>query len=361
MHYNAVLLIPAYKPDNKLLSLIDNLTKKDTYLDIVIVDDGSGKEFKDIFTEVKNNKYCTLLVHDINKGKGQALKTGLKYCIDKYSNSNDFTGVVTADSDGQHTVKDIHRIASSLITHRGKFIIGARSFDKSTPLRSKFGNTITTIVYKLISGVKITDTQTGLRGLPSVSLKHMLEINGDRYEYEMNVLLSLGKMKLKVHEIPIKTIYIDENKSSHFNPLLDSIRIYSKIIKFAFSSVASMGIDWLIYSSLLNIFREGNSYFNGIISGTDIAYFTGKVVSSFFNFFFNKSFVFKSTGGKKSLIKEVLSYYSLFAVNLVLGGLLNKLLINLGVSPYISKLIADCILFAFSFYIQKAIIFKHKK
>lgn len=347
MHYNSVLLIPAYKPDEKLTSLIANIKRNDRYLDIIIVDDGSSDEYRDIFAELKEHG-CTILTHDINMGKGQALKTGLKYCIEEHLRNNDFTGVVTADADGQHTVEDIRKIAEGLETQKDKLIIGTRVFDSSTPLRSRIGNNITAFIYKIISGVKINDTQTGLRGLPSNYLDKMLNIKGSRYEYEMNVLLSLGKMKLGVYEVPIETIYIEENKSSHFNPLLDSIRIYSKILKFLLSSILSIVIDYAIYTSLL-LFD---------VIGTSQAFIAGKAVSSIFNFIFNKRFVFKSKSTGSVILKEAFKYYLLVAVNILLGTLFNNLLINLGISKYFSKPICDIVLFVLNYFVQKTFVFQ---
>lgn len=353
MHYNSVILIPAYNPDEKLLKLIDDLTSNDTYKNIIIVNDGSINDSSEIFNKVDNNNNCTLLLHEVNKGKGQSIKTGLKYCIDNYTNDSDFNGVVTADADGQHTPDDIKSIAKSLHEHSDKLIIGTRKFDKSTPLRSRFGNAVTSFVYWLASRVKINDTQTGLRGMPAGSLDKFLEVKGDRYEYEMNVLLNLKKTNLQIFEVPIEVIYIDDNKSSHFNPIRDSIRIYSTIIKYGLSSIISVVIDFAIYYVLITL---------KVFDAVKLPYIIGKVVSSFFNFTMNRNVVFKRGRTEtKDFVKDLVSYYALFFLNLFLGTYLNAWLVNLGVSQYLSKLISEPVLFLFSYIVQKKIIFKNKK
>lgn len=221
-----VPIIPALNPDNKLIKLVKELDKD--YKDIIIVNDGS--ESDKIFNELKKIKGCVILTHEVNKGKGEALKTAYTYYLDKLSKK--YLGVICLDADGQHLVSDTIKM-SELVEKEDKFVLGTRLFNtKETPFRNKLGNRITSRVFKWIYKVYIKDTQTGLRAIPNRLLKDMLEVEGSRFEYELNVLIKLVKMNEKIVEYDIKTVYLkDSNKGSHFNVFKDSYRIYKIMFK----------------------------------------------------------------------------------------------------------------------------------
>ena len=216
-----IALIPAYEPDEKLITLIDKLKDK---MDIVLVNDGSNKTYNQVFNQVKNQVHY--LSYQTNKGKGYALKTGLKYIKDNY----DKYIVITIDADGQHTVSDAIKLCQYTKTHLDTLVLGKRNWDKDTPLRSRIGNHLTRLVFKLKTKQSIYDTQTGLRAFSYELIDYMLSINGKRYEYEMNVLLNLKTNHIKYHEIPIETIYFHNNQKSHFRVIKDSYRIYKNIL-----------------------------------------------------------------------------------------------------------------------------------
>ena len=216
-----VPIIPALNPDDKLIKLVDEL--KNTFKDIIIVNDGSDSD--EIFNKIKKNNGCIILTHDVNKGKGEGLKTAFKYYLDNLSNK--YLGVICLDADGQHLPIDAIKM-SELIEKEDKFILGTRLFNtKSTPLRNKIGNRITSRVFKWIYKVYIKDTQTGLRAVPNRLIKPLLKVDGSRFEYELNVLIKLVKMKEKIIEHDINTVYLkNSNKKSHFKVLRDSYQIY---------------------------------------------------------------------------------------------------------------------------------------
>ena len=213
-----VPIIPSLNPDDKLIKLVNELKK--SFKDIIIVNDGS--ESNDIFNKING---CIILTHDVNKGKGAALKTAFNYYLDNLSNKN--AGVVCLDADGQHLPTDAISM-SNILEKEDKFIIGTRLFNtKTTPLRNKLGNRITSRVFKWIYKVYIKDTQTGLRAIPNRLIKILKEVDGSRFEYELNVLIKLVKMKEEIIQHDIKTIYLkDSNKKSHFKVLKDSYQIY---------------------------------------------------------------------------------------------------------------------------------------
>jgi glycosyltransferase involved in cell wall biosynthesis len=221
------VLIPAYVPGEELVSVVAGLAEIDTIL-TVVVDDGSPEECQSIFERITMLPRTVLLTHSVNMGKGAALKTGFKYLVEKQIQT-----VVTADADGQHSLSDILKIAEVSLDQPMTLVLGVRMFDKNVPPRSMFGNTITRWVLKLLFGLKLQDTQTGLRAIPHGLLTDYLAIQPNRYEYELEMLLLSSTKNIPLLEVPIETIYINSNKASHFNSLVDSFRIYRVLFGYA--------------------------------------------------------------------------------------------------------------------------------
>ncbi|MDD5596366.1 MAG: bifunctional glycosyltransferase family 2/GtrA family protein [Victivallaceae bacterium] len=332
-----VVLIPAYKPEQHLVKLIQDLHALGQR-DIIVVDDGSGKEFDSIFAEISSQ--CTVLRHAVNCGKGRALKTGFNYFLLNYPNA---VGVVTADADGQHRPEDIIKIAGLLKKERNKMILGVREFGSGVPLRSKIGNILTKYVFFVMVGLKISDTQTGLRGIPVQLIPKLLTITHDRYEYETSMLIVNRELNLSVIEEPIETVYIEQNRSSHFNPILDSLRIYFLIIRFSVSSILASIIDSAVF--LLCFWLGGEILFSIICA---------RFVAGTFNYIFNKKIVFQTSGSYLKFIKYwllviilgVLAYY-------MINGLYHATNINI----VIIKIFIELFLFIMSFIIQRFWIF----
>lgn len=228
---HALVIIPAYKPDEKLLQLTEQL--QDLFAPrMIIVDDGSGEAYLPIFRELRRRfgSQIDFLRHRVNKGKGAALKTAMRHARLTYPQC---VGVVTADADLQHSPEDIYRTVLALQENPEALILGSRDFSHShVPARSRWGNRITSLVFRLRTGVSCPDTQTGLRGLPMSLIADSLTLRGKRYEYEMNLLLMAALKNVPLVQVPIQTIYIDGNRSSHFNKLRDPILIYWNILRF---------------------------------------------------------------------------------------------------------------------------------
>lgn len=229
-----IILIPAYKPDNKLLEIISNILDRYT-VSIVIVDDGSGPEFKEIFASARNMN-CTVLTQKENLGKGRALKAGFQYILTHYDES---TGVVIADADGQHIVEDIIKIAVALLDEPGKIVLGVREFTADVPLKSRIGNKASRCLFKMACGAEISDTQTGLRGFPATLLTWLIGVDGDRFEYETNMLIRALACGIRFREIGIKTVY--QGTTSHYRAFADSIQIGRLLLKVWLLKTASSG------------------------------------------------------------------------------------------------------------------------
>lgn len=223
------ILIPAYKPPPRLKQLAQALRCYD-FLEIIVVDDGSPQEFKAPFSYLRNELKITVLSHKVNRGKGAALKTGFHYFCQRYPQA---VGVVTADADGQHLVRDILRVAHILQENPNCLILGTRQFDKKVPLKSYIGNYLTQLAFKVLFGTNIADTQTGLRGLPKELLKELSRLSSGHYAFETDSLITALNRGYMMIEVPISTVYIDKNASSHFKPVKDSLRILSVLFDLA--------------------------------------------------------------------------------------------------------------------------------
>lgn len=223
MNQNILILIPAYKPSQALTELTKELSQRG--FAVLCVDDGSGSDFDEIFDAA--SEYARIIRYSVNRGKGGALKHGMEYILSS-PDCAAITTVVTADADGQHKTDDIEKTAHTAY-RRGGFVTGVRRFTGKVPLRSRFGNSLTKLVFALASGKKLSDTQTGLRAMKKSDLPFHLSIPGERYEYEMNVLFAVVKSGVVFTEVPIETVYENNNESSHFHPIRDSVRIYKAI------------------------------------------------------------------------------------------------------------------------------------
>lgn len=350
VNYNVTVIIPSLNPDEKLLKTVCEL-EENGFDDIIIVDDGSDKEYTHFFPNVDEHRSCTLIRHRVNRGKGGALKTAFRYYL---KNRTDRVGVVTIDGDGQHLVKDIINTCNEMI-ESGEVVLGCRDFSlDSVPRRSKFGNNTTKAVFRLFCGLNVSDTQTGLRAIPNQYLKDIVSVSGNRYEYETNMLLEFKKRSIPFREVKIDTVYIDDNKSSHFNTIIDSFRIYKLIFAFMFSSFASTLIDQVSFYIILKFLFKSSIFCSA---------FVARIISATANYIINRKKVFKS----KDKISKSFSRYVVLAVGqIAVSSLFVKLLtLVFGVkAPFLTtlfKIIVDTVLFLVSFRIQQGWVFAPEK
>ena len=336
------ILIPAYKPDDKLVALTNQLLTHDD-LKLVVVDDGSGEAFRPVFEAL--DKRVTLISYPDNKGKGGALKTGIRYIMDHMPECE---RLVTADADGQHRYADIRKVLDKSEEMPGALVLGSRAFDGDVPLRSRFGNAMTRQVFAIASGVKVRDTQTGLRGFDRDGMRLFADVPGDRYEYEINMLLTAARAEMPIYEVTIETVYLNDNESSHFNPLKDSLRIYACILKFACSSLICFGIDYVLFQ-LLRTF----------IPLTWVSNLLARIVSASVNFMLNKKLVFK---GNEKTLPAVLKYAALAVfIYLIDTAILALLYEKLGWSRYVVKIISGVLGYLISFPVQGRIVYRKQK
>lgn len=367
-----IALIPAYKPNIQLLEFVKGIEEHG--MDCLIVNDGSGEEYLSLFHKIERETEARVLSFPENRGKGAALKAGLEYLQKENAGlQGDFT-LITLDADGQHLLKDAFNLLSLAEEKKDTLILGSRTQSKDSPLRSRIGNGITKEVFNLCTGVEVKDTQTGMRAFSGKMIPEMLTIPGERYEYEMNVLLYLAKEGVPMEEVPIETVYINDNAESHFDTVKDSYRIYKQILKFSASSLVSFLADFLLYS-----------FFFLITGGLFVSNFLARVISLHLNFFLNKTMVFsgeedieeskkrientkvqKGTKWNLSALKsfkkeEYLSYLGLAAFIFIINSfILSGIVGSLGMNPYLAKILTEGLLFCLSYFVQKKWIFEKK-
>lgn len=349
-----VVIVPSLNPDEKMVNTVKGIIEGG-FDDIIVVNDGSGQEYLWAFEEVAKLPQVTVLTHEVNRGKGRAMKTAFEYVL---NNRKDVLGVITVDADGQHLPKDIRACVNAMEAEPDKVILGVRDFSQpQVPFKSKAGNNITKTVFRLACGIKISDTQTGLRAVPFQHLPLMLQIEGDRYEYETNQLLVMKKAGVGFSEVVIDTVYIDDNASSHFHPFRDSFRIYMTIFKFIGSSIASFLLDILLFT-LINLLI-GDSMNTGVRLA--IATVGARVCSAFFNYYVNRKVVFQSDATiQKSLPRYAILAVCQLAVSYLLVNIVAEQILDLGASflETVIKMIVDFVLFLISYQFQQRWVFR---
>ena len=198
-----LVLIPAYEPGERLLLLIDGLRERTDY-GIVLVDDGSGGACAGIF-EKAAEKGCAVLKHEKNRGKGAALKTGFCWIQE---NRRGTEVIVTADCDGQHTVKDIVRVAESVRPGSRELVLGSRTFQGEVPKKSRIGNMISRKMFALFTGVEVWDTQTGLKLFHAPVIKPVMRcVLVKRYAFDIEVLALIRHNHGKICSAPVDLVF----------------------------------------------------------------------------------------------------------------------------------------------------------
>ena len=388
-----IVLIPSLEPDHRLPELVRLLRSelsgelpessglrgsreprgKSSGVRILIVDDGSGPAYEKTFTEAAAAG-AVVIGYPTNRGKGFALRHGFEWCL---ANAPGET-VVCADSDGQHTPADIARVAAESERHPQALVLGVRGFVGDVPLRSRFGNNMSALVFRLASGVRVDDTQTGLRAYGACQLSELLEVPGDRFEWEQNALIMAARRGREIVQVPIATVYLDENSSSHFRPLADSYRVFRSllgalgagvmsgaaggsrlgaagsgiggvnigvgVLKFAGSGLVSWALEMVLFLLL--------QAHIGVVLGVVLA----RLMSASVNFLMNKFAVFGERS-RENTRRQVVGYVTLAAILLVSTAVGVQVLTSIGLAAWLAKLVMDISGLVVSFRVQSRVIF----
>lgn len=348
-----LVIIPALNPQAELIPYVKTLTNQG-FSDILIIDDGSEPSHQEVFDELSKISSVEILVHQTNQGKGAGLKTAFKYYL-SHKDNHQWQGVITVDADGQHLVSDVQKVYNEINGASNWLVLGTRKFDAdNVPKTSCFGNRTTTGIFRLFYGKTIADTQTGLRGISDELVVHMLDIEGDRFEYEMNMLIWAVQNGVFISEVPIETVYINENESSNFRLIADSFLIYKHILKsfliFIMVAVSSFIIDVSIFQLLIWLLKQ-------LTSGARIglAVVLARICSSLFNYTMNKKFTFKN---QEKVKESIFKYYGLMVIELAISTGIIYLVYQLTFLPeLLIKVIVDSMIFIISFFVQKYFVF----
>ena len=337
-------IIPSYRPDEKLQTVVSGCVARGFLDRLYVVDDGSGDGFREVFNQVQGSGARVSVLHlAVNSGMGGAIKFGLQKALFECPDAESF---VVFDADGQHLPEDVEELAAESEKHPGEFILGVRNFHDPAlkiPFRSRFGNRVTEIVFRLFMGRHVTDTQSGLRCYPRKVAERVTQILSNRYEFQLEALIEACAMA-GCREIPIQTVYEDGNRRSHFNPILDSLRIYAVFLRFVGASLICSAVDYVVFAAA---FLIGGSVIGSLV--------TSRIVSVSLNFVLNRKAVFRSRG---SAAREAFQFFGL-AVLLFLGSYFG--IRGLGeichMSPLLSKILVEIVLFCCSFVIQRFVVF----
>ncbi|MGX6600588.1 glycosyltransferase [Micromonosporaceae bacterium Da 78-11] len=327
-----IVLIPAYEPGPTLTDLVCRLA----HHTVVVVDDGSGPGYADVFAAVRALG-AEVLTLDRNRGKGRALKTGFAH-IGEHHPGRD---VVCADSDGQHRPDDIEAVSRHVGASGAALVLGVRRFTGAVPARSRFGNAVTRVAFRLVTGLDLTDTQTGLRAYPAWMVPWLVGVAGERFEYEQRLLLRAARERLPIAQVEIATVYLRQNASSHFRPVRDSVRVYGPLLAFAGSSLLGFAVDAAVLFALTAL--TGNLVLSAVAA---------RLISATVNYRVNRAYVFGAGQGRSAL------RYGTLAV-LLLGAnvLLLEALTSVTGSLVAAKLLTEATLFAASFLAQRHLVF----
>lgn len=349
------IVLPSLDPDKKFAAVVEGLLTSG-FEHIVIVDDGSSAGNKAFFEAAAVHEQCHVLTHPVNRGKGAALKTAFRYVLE---NLPAVKGVITIDGDGQHLLPDIIACGEKMLALGDKVVLGCRDFNQpGIPPRSVAGNKTTSRMFRFCYGIKLSDTQTGLRAIPRQYLERFCGIEGERFEYETNMLLQMKRMGIDFAEQPIETVYDPEDYGSHYNAVKDSWRIFKVMFKFLLSSFGSTLIDLLVFYLVFRFFGGWAGKYAELFS-TVVA----RVCSSFANFNANNAVVF---GNKGSYKRAMLRYYCLSIPQMLISAglvtLINHLFSNtVPIIATIIKFVVDTCLFFISYNIQREWVFSQKE
>ena len=370
-----IYVLPSLDPDERILELVGTLERLSGPLEILVIDDGSCAEKQYLFDELALKNDCTVIHHEKNKGKGAALKTEFRYLLARYG-ENGFAGCVTADGDGQHLPEDILHIGAELQTHPQDLILGSRVFTgDDVPWKSRFGNHLTSFMFRKVLRLNVTDTQTGLRGIPPGFMKVCLSLPGDRFEFETEMLLATKKAGYGILEFPIRTVYFDENSGTHFHRVKDACRIYGVIFHyllgefftFVLSSLSAALLDYLLFCLVYYICLAGSTitwtlpYFGECNPRLFLSVLSARVCSSFWNFSVNRYVVFRKAKQERQPLGKSLAGYYLLCVLIFVASWLLTAWTSYFVPVAYGKPVVDTVLFLLCFDVQKFVVFRRKQ
>lgn len=346
-----VVIIPVLNPSNRLLSVVSGL-QSEGFDKFIVVDDGSSEEYQSVF-DILEKRGIFVVHHSTNLGKGSALRTGFCWIRHLYPNA---AGFVTCDGDGQHLPSDVRRVCEVATKVGDSLVLGTRDFRSlGVPSRSRFGNSFSSLYFKMDTGFSCPDTQTGLRCIPMSLLAEAMRTPGSRYDYEMNFLTRVAKSNTGIVGVPITTVYEDNNKTSHFRAIADSALIYRQFIRFACSSLACSAVDLLLFALITVLLGTRTA---GVVALATIA---ARIGSGLLNFTLNRTWAFNANSTRHKLVQsQALRYAALYLFIMLSSMGLVSALAFLPLPLVVVKAIVDSCLFFVSYLAQRNWVFREK-
>lgn len=336
-----VVLIPALNPSDQMIMVVKSLASHQSVDRIILINDGSDSSFDEVFQQAAAIPKVEFLQHATNLGKGAALRTGINHFL---CHAAPHSVLVTADADGQHLPEDIIAVGLQARDHHHELILGTRAFGGDVPCRSKFGNNMTRWVFRGLLGKRITDTQTGLRVIPRFIMPQLLKIKACGYAFELEMLILAARNGVSIKTCPIKTVYLHGNQSSHFKPVLDSVRIYLVFVRFIAPFLLSVLLDLSLFALIWNSSR------NLLLSMTG-----SRLIASGVSYVWNTRWISHSALSRRRSLK----HYALFVA--LLGGtaffFLDSLIHRFGWNAITAKATVESLLFLCSYGVQRNIGF----
>ncbi|MBQ4446736.1 MAG: bifunctional glycosyltransferase family 2/GtrA family protein [Clostridia bacterium] len=361
------VVIPAYRPDVRLHSLIEGLN--DEGVRFVIVDDGSGVSYASIFRSAeKDHDNVTVIRHSLNRGKGSALKTAFEY-VSRMCRPGEC--ILTIDADGERFTECAKGVVSAWREDPSRLVIGSRKYREKPPFKSRFITGVTRSVFAVTTGVRVNDILSGIRAFSADLIPELLKVKGDRYDFEIAELLYAAQHHIEIKEIAFETEYVPDSRSEHFRLFRDSWLIYKMIFVFMLSSFSCFVIDYSLLLILAGVFKSlrsavetapgefGLPMFGRLVDTHLIALIIARTVSSFVNFLLNRKVVFK-TGSKAAIVRFYVVIVGLLLANY---GLLALVVRDNRLPLWIAQLVVQAVLYPFSFILQRKFVFpdRYKK
>lgn len=347
MNEDILIIIPAYNPP---LELFRELLKKldDAFKNILIVNDGSNEEYTSFFKELEAKHH--VLKHEYNLGKGAAIKTAYSFALDNYP---DVLSYVVIDCDNQHDIEDMIKCCKVSINNPDSLVIGVRDFSlANVPFKSKMGNNITKTMFKWLFNYDITDTQTGLRAVSPKLAKELINIEGSRFNYELKCLITCCEKSIPIIEVPIKTIYIDNNKSSKFDPIKDSVLIYKEFINYYLKLFIPYILSLVVFL-LTFYFLNSDNDLKALLLVNVIAGIVNIIASISLNF----TSIYKHNNIGNNIVYILKKILKIF-----IGGFFIYICYNLlDINLLFSKLLVDILLTIIVYFIFRNVGFKNEK
>ena len=346
------VIIPAYQPDGEMIGLIHQL-RQNGVSNIIVVDDGSGAAYAELFQRAKEEYGCSLIYHAENLGKGRALKSAFNMIL---GSGNDVLGCVTMDCRGSFSCADILKVMEELAAHPTELIMGKRVLDVTRMTKkSRAGNKVLQLSFHYLVGILVTDVQSGLRGIPVSYMRKLMNVKGERYEFDTNMLINCKKCSVAVREIALETIYSARRNQEQYRVIRDNLSIYLTFATYIFTSMFASIVDLILFvilCDMLGRFRILSSTQMYVVIATAMA----RCVSATVNYRLNYRIVFKTKSAQTSTFaKWVILCIVQMAMSAAAVSVLHGLI---GGPEILFKIPVDFCLFFFSYYFSREFVYQ---